>query len=267
MNIIEERSLNDDSYRWDWPKDISPLLKKIFSSRDIGSPDDINYFLSNILPVSQFNELNDAVSLLVKNKDTKIVIVGDFDVDGATSTTLMLSCLRDYGFKNVDYFIPDRFKLGYGLTKELVKKLITDNSPGLIVTVDNGITSIEGCKFAKENDIDVLITDHHLPGEKLPDAMIVNPNLKNCSFKGKNLAGVGVVFYLMAALGKYLKSHRSVLKYLDLVALGTVADLVTLDLTNRILIKKFGLNSKKLFNKKFKKNTLNEYLQLYKKII
>ena len=240
MTIIENRTIKEESSSWQWPSSIPPLLRKIYSSREVNSPDDINYVLSNILPISHFKELDQAVDLLVKHKKNKILVVGDFDVDGATSTSLVLLCLKDFGFKDIDYFIPDRFKLGYGLSEELIHSL-DPLSPDMIITVDNGITSIEGCKLAKEKNIDVLITDHHIPGEDLPDATLVNPNLNQCSFKGKNLAGVGVAFYLMAALGKFYNSHRTVLKYLDLVALGTVADLVKLDLTNRIFIK-YGLD-------------------------
>ena len=156
MTIIENRTIKEESSSWQWPSSIPPLLRKIYSSREVNSPDDINYVLSNILPISHFKELDQAVDLLVKHKKNKILVVGDFDVDGATSTSLVLLCLKDFGFKDIDYFIPDRFKLGYGLSEELIHSL-DPLSPDMIITVDNGITSIEGCKLAKEKNIDVLI--------------------------------------------------------------------------------------------------------------
>jgi single-stranded-DNA-specific exonuclease len=177
-----------------------------------------------------------AVDLLSAHRDSTIVIVGDFDADGATSTALMVLTLRDLGFARVEFRIPDRFREGYGLSAALVRTL-DPSAAGLIVTVDNGISSHDGVSEARARGIDVLITDHHLPPDVLPDAnVIVNPNLISSSFPAKSLAGVGVAFYLLAALGKALGSPAAVTRYLDLVALGTVADLVKLDQPNRILV-------------------------------
>src|SRR5690606_19284460 len=158
-----------------------------------------------------------------------IVIVGDFDADGATSAAVATLTLRRLGFEHVQYFIPDRFELGYGLTPEVVERL-RPHAPSLIVTVDNGITSHAGVDAARAAGIDVLVTDHHLPPAVLPRAnAIVNPNLPGDTSGGRHLAGVGVLFYLLAALGKALDQPNAVLEHIDLVALGTVADLVPLD--------------------------------------
>ena len=180
------------------------------------------------------------MDLLCKHRDQRVVIVGDFDADGATSTALMYLCLKELSFSKTEFFLPDRFNLGYGLTAETVDRVCQGSAaekPSLLITVDNGITSIDGVGAARTQGIDVLITDHHLPGERAPDAnAIVNPNIQGDTFSGKYLAGVGVVFYLLAALGQRLGEPGLVASYLDLVALGTVADLVPLDQSNRVLI-------------------------------
>ena len=202
----------------------------------IRSPRELDLTLGNLRPVGEFDALEDGVDLLLRHRQGRVVVAGDFDADGATGAALISLCLQDFGFESVDVFIPDRFQLGYGLTPEAVE-LIRQESPSLIVTVDNGITSVAGAAAARDYGMDVLITDHHLPGPELPPAnAIVNPNLDGSSFGGKSLAGVGVAFYLMAALGKRLGAAGRVAGYLDLVAIGTMADMVKLDRSNRILI-------------------------------
>ena len=212
------------------------MLRQVFTRRDIGSPEELDLALKNLRPVGEFIELNDGVELLQRHQRGRVVIVGDFDADGATGAALVRLCLRDFEFENVRVFVPDRFQLGYGLTPEVIAR-VRGERPDLIVTVDNGITSVAGVAAARDEAMDVLITDHHLPGPELPSAnAIINPNLGGSSFRGKSLAGVGVAFYLMAALGKRLGAAATVARYLDLVAIGTMADLVKLDRSNRILI-------------------------------
>ncbi len=236
MPRIEERSQIPGSDHWSWPEGTHRVLRQVLSRREIKSTSEIDLSLGGLRPVGEFQSLDKAVDLIIRHRDNRITIVGDFDADGATSTALMLLCLRLFGFKDVSFFIPDRFKLGYGLTVELVQQ-IQGKTPGLIVTVDNGVTSVAGVAAARKLGIDVLVTDHHLPGEELPAAnVIVNPNLVDNTFLGKNLAGVGVSFYLLAALGRRLGVSSVVPDFLDLVALGTIADLVKLDHSNRILI-------------------------------
>ena len=202
----------------------------------IRSPGELDLALRNLRPVGEFDELEAGADLLLRHRQGRVVIAGDFDADGATGAALLSLCLRDFGFESVEVFIPDRFELGYGLTPEAVEQ-IGQLGPSLVVTVDNGITSVAGVSAARDCGIDVLITDHHLPGSELPRAnAIVNPNVAGSSFGGKSLAGVGVAFYLMAALGKRLDRAGQVARYLDLVAIGTMADMVRLDRSNRILI-------------------------------
>lgn len=232
--MIERRPI--ETRDWPWPKALHPVLRQVLARRALGSPQELELGLRHLVPVGRFDALNDAVDLLLAHRQRRIVIVGDFDADGATSTALCLLTLKRLGFDHVDYFIPDRFTLGYGLSAGVIAAL-GPTAPGLIVTVDNGIGSHDGVAAAREAGIDVLITDHHLPPDRLPDAnVIVNPNLPQDDFPGKALAGVGVVFYLLAALGRTLDEPAAVSRYLDLVALGTVADLVPLDHSNRILV-------------------------------
>ncbi|HMB72448.1 MAG TPA: single-stranded-DNA-specific exonuclease RecJ, partial [Gammaproteobacteria bacterium] len=235
MTAIARRNVVPGRASWDWPADLHPVLRQVFERRSLDSPDGLDLELGSLLPVGRFDQLGPAVDLMSRHLDSAIVIVGDFDADGATSTALMLLALRDLGFTAVDFRIPDRFSEGYGLTSALVDRL--DASTGLVVTVDNGISSLEGVARARARGIDVLITDHHLPPDALPQAnAIVNPNLPGSTFAGKSLAGVGVAFYLLAALGRALGQPGAVARYMDLVALGTVADLVRLDQPNRILV-------------------------------
>jgi single-stranded-DNA-specific exonuclease len=221
---------------WPWPDGMHRVLRQVLSRRPIASTDELALDLKHLTPVGSFDALAAAVELLLRHRHGTIVIVGDFDADGATSSALAFLTLRALGFAAVHYFIPDRFELGYGLTPEVVERT-RDLAPTLIVTVDNGITSVAGVERARESGVDVLITDHHLPPAELPRAnVIVNPNLRGDTFSGKHLAGVGVVFYLLAALGKALGRANAVVEHVDLVALGTVADLVRLDRSNRILV-------------------------------
>jgi single-stranded-DNA-specific exonuclease len=221
---------------------IDPLLARLYAARGVTDAAQLDYGLASLAPVGSLDNVGDAVDLLLAHRDERIIIVGDFDVDGATSTALMLRCLRAFGFADVAYLVPNRFEFGYGLTPEIVR-VAAEMSPALIVTVDNGISSLDGVREAKAFGIDVLVTDHHLPAEELPAAdVIVNPNLPGSQFASRNLAGVGVAFYVLAALGRTLErdgvvgASKVAARYLDLVALGTVADVVPLDHNNRILV-------------------------------
>ena len=222
--------------------DADPVLNRLYAARGITTAAQLSYSLKGLAPVSSLSGIDTAVALLLAHADKRIVIVGDFDADGATSTALVMRCLRAFGINDVSYIVPNRFKFGYGLTPEIVA-VAAERSPDLLVTVDNGVSSIEGVARAHSLGIKVLITDHHLPGKELPaaDAM-VNPNLAGVSFESPHLAGVGVAFYLMAALGRALERQGKAdaakipATFLDLVALGTIADVVKLDLNNRILV-------------------------------
>ena len=225
------------------PAGLSPLLRRIYAARHVTDGAQLATGLDALLPVSSLEGVQEAARLLSDHAGGRIIVVGDFDADGATSTALMLRALRSWGFAHVDFLVPDRFRFGYGLTPEIVA-LAAGRSPSLIVTVDNGISSIDGVAAARALGIQVLITDHHLPGAELPVAdVIVNPNLPGSRFGSRALAGVGVAFYVLAALqrllqteGRWLPGFQSVSAWLDLVALGTVADLVSLDANNRILV-------------------------------
>jgi len=222
--------------------DVDPVTARVFATRGVTSVEQLDYALTRLAPVSLLENVDAAVALLLSKRDSKITVVGDFDVDGATSSALVLRCLREFGFADVDYLVPNRFEFGYGLTPEIVK-IAAERSPGLLITVDNGISSIAGVAQANRLGVPVLVTDHHLPGTELPAAdVIVNPNADEGRFPSRNLAGVGVAFYLMAALGRAIEEDgqagaaRIPSRYLDLVALGTVADVVSLDHNNRILV-------------------------------
>ena len=224
------------------------LLQRIYAARDVKSLNDIDRSLSALLPYADLLDIEKAAKRLVDaiNNQERMLIIGDFDADGATSTAVAVSALRAFGAKNVDFLVPNRFTFGYGLTPEIVT-LAKTKSPDLIITVDNGIASIEGVARANELNIDVVVTDHHLQGTQLPDAFaIVNPNRKDDLFKSKSLAGVGVIFYVMLAVRSQLELNNyftenniakpNMAEFLDLVALGTVADVVPLDKNNRILV-------------------------------
>lgn len=228
---------------------ISPLLTRIYAARGITEEQQLNKNLTALQPFSLLKGIDKAVELLISaiEQQRSILVVGDFDADGATATALAVQGLTMLGIKQVDYLVPNRFEYGYGLTPELVCFAIDNFNPWLIITVDNGIASVEGVASAKAADVKVLITDHHLPSNDMPAAdAIVNPNQPDCLFASKTLAGVGVMFYVLIALrarlraNNYFAAHHkqepNLAELLDLVALGTVADLVPLDTNNRIFV-------------------------------
>jgi len=227
------------------PDSLHPVLRRVYGARGVRGPDDLDLGLERLLPVSSLGGVPAAVDLLLRcHRDgRRVLVLGDFDADGATSTALMIRQLRRLGFADPQFLVPDRFRFGYGLTPEIVRVAATMR-PELIVTVDNGVSSVEGVAEARRLGIDVLVTDHHLPGPALPEAAaIVNPNLPGEAFASKSLAGVGVAFYVMAALTRALREQGAAgaaaanpADLLDLVALGTVADVVPLDFNNRILV-------------------------------
>jgi single-stranded-DNA-specific exonuclease len=226
------------------PAGLHPVLVRAYAARGVRSGADLDTSLARLLPVGTLEGIEAAVELLIAHRTGgRVLIVGDFDADGATSSALMVRALRALGFSAVDFLVPNRFEFGYGLTPEIVA-LAGTRSPTLIVTVDNGVSSHAGVTAARTRGIDVLITDHHLPGAALPDAnVIVNPNLTGSRFGSRALAGVGVAFYIMAALERRLLQLSGaaaaapvVPQLLDLVALGTVADVVPLDANNRVLV-------------------------------
>ena len=186
---------------------IDPLHARLFAMRGLTTADELDYGLAQLAPVSALENIDDAAGLVISMRAKRIVVVGDFDVDGATSTALVLRCLREFGFSDVEYLVPNRFDYGYGLTPEIVE-VAARRSPQLLITVDNGVSSIDGVAKASDLGIPVLVTDHHLPGDELPAAAaIVNPNLKGSQFPSRNLAGVGVAFYLMARIGRMLEDQ------------------------------------------------------------
>ena len=221
---------------------IDPILGRLYAARGVNAAHELDYALRGLAPVGTLHGTNEAVQLLMRHRHGRIVVIGDFDADGATSTALVLRCLRDFGIADVSYLVPNRFAFGYGLSPEIVR-VAAASSPDLLLTVDNGVSSLAGVAEARRLGIQTLITDHHLPGASLPAAdVVLNPNLAGSDFASPHLAGVGVAFYLMAALGRALEASgvdgaaRIPARYLDLVALGTVADVVRLDHNNRILV-------------------------------
>ncbi|ENU1228595.1 MULTISPECIES: single-stranded-DNA-specific exonuclease RecJ [Providencia] len=229
------------------------LLQRIYQHRGVTDITQLERKAANLLDYRTLSGIDKALPLLYRalNEHEAITIVGDFDADGATSTALAIRALKSMGYRNINYIVPNRFENGYGLTPLVVEEA-RNQGTNLIITVDNGISSHEGVEAASHYGINVIITDHHLPGETLPAAdAIINPNLNECSFASKSLAGVGVTFYLMSALRAYLRqqgwfvqqgvAEPNLAEYLDLVALGTVADVVPLDVNNRILVHQ-GLN-------------------------
>ena len=242
LRIVRRESLSQDPSAALSPE-LHPVLRRIYLSRGVRTAADLDTSLDRMHPVGTLEGVTAAVDLLLKHRTGSILVVGDFDADGATSTALMVRALRAWGFAHVDFLVPNRFEFGYGLTPEIVALAVT-RSPTLIVTVDNGISSTAGVAHARAQGIDVLITDHHLAGAELPNAnVIVNPNLAGSTFGSRSLAGVGVAFYVMAAVRRRLDAEKltpqgapSVAEFLDLVALGTVADVVPLDSNNRVLV-------------------------------
>ena len=244
--LIEARAFDPDLGNFDHQLD--PLLQRIYLARGITDQAALQRQLSCLPTPASLQGIDLAVALLCEAlvEQKRILIVGDFDADGATSSALMVLALTAMGYRHVDFLVPNRFDYGYGLTPEIVD-LARDSQPQLLITVDNGISSIEGVAHANSLGMQVIVTDHHLPGAKLPAAAaIVNPNQPGCEFVSKNLAGVGVAFYLLSALRGELRDSNwfadngiaepSMASWLDLVALGTVADVVPLDQINRALV-------------------------------
>ena len=224
---------------------LHPLLARLYAARGVTDKAELDYELKSLLPPASLTHATDAAQILADaiEAEARLLIIGDYDCDGATATAVGLRALKSLG-ATVDFLVPDRFKLGYGLSPEIVD-VAASLSPDLIITVDNGIASLEGVARAQEHGIAVLITDHHLPAETLPPAdCIVNPNQPGCDFPSKCIAGVGVMFYVALALRAelrergYFNDHPepNFADLLDLVALGTVADVVKLDRNNRILV-------------------------------
>ena len=227
--------------------DLHPVLQQVYAHRGISNPAQIEYELANMQPPSGLLGMDEAVAILqpAVEANKKILIVGDFDADGATSSAVCYRALNMLGATQISYLVPNRFDFGYGLTPELVE-VAKDYQPDVLITVDNGISSISGVAAAKAAGMQVVVTDHHLAGDTLPEAdAIVNPNQPGCTFASKSLAGVGVIFYVMLALRQALRAsgyfneqrpQPNMASLLDLVALGTVADVVPLDDNNRILV-------------------------------
>jgi single-stranded-DNA-specific exonuclease len=224
---------------------LHPVLQRIYAARGIVDATQLRLAMRELLPIGSLDAVAAAAELLAQHQQRGglILVIGDFDADGATSTALIVRALRSWGFPAVDFLVPNRFEFGYGLTPEIVA-LAARQGPALIVTVDNGISSNAGVAAARAADIEVLITDHHLPGPCLPQAnVIVNPNVPGSNFGSRALAGVGVAFYVVAALRRLLEARGRLppgalhsADLLDLVALGTVADVVAFDANNRILV-------------------------------
>jgi len=219
---------------------LNPVLARAYAARGIKDRALLRTGLDLLLPVGTLDGIDAAIELLLVHRVSgrRILVIGDFDADGATSSALIVRCLRAWGYADVDFLVPNRFEFGYGLTPEIVA-LAAKQNPALLITVDNGISSLPGTAAARALGIDVLVTDHHLAGAELPAAnVIVNPNVPGARFASRSLAGVGVAFYVMAALHRALAepSLPSPATWLDLVALGTVADIVPLDANNRILV-------------------------------
>ncbi len=242
---IIRRKQVDDQYL---PVELHPLIKQIYARRGVTSSDELLLNVKQLISVEQLRGVEQACLILHQAfiEKSKIIIVGDFDADGATSTALMMEALSLLGFSQHSFIVPNRFEYGYGLTPEIVE-LAAKQGADLIITVDNGISCLSGVDRAKTLGIKVIVTDHHLPGKQLPNAdAIVNPNQPNCTFASKSIAGVGVAFYLMLGLRKYFREQNvftdhqfnepNLAQLLDLVALGTVADVVSLDANNRILV-------------------------------
>ncbi len=227
-----------------------PLLRRVYSQRGVTEPEEVDLKLANLAPPDLLKGIGEAVELLLAalRGQWKILLVGDYDTDGAASCALALDALHSFGFDldRLDYIVPNRFDYGYGLTPAIVE-LAAARRPDLLITVDNGISSIDGVEAARRAGFRILVTDHHLPAARLPAAdAIVNPNQPGCAFPAKHTAGVGVIFYVMLALRRRLREldwfrteglpEPNLAELLDLVALGTVADVVSFDRNNRILV-------------------------------
>lgn len=245
--VLERRECSDAALTA-LPNSLHPVLRRIYLQRGVSSSKDLQRDLGSMHAFDSLSQIDIAVERIANaiKQQQRILIVGDYDADGATSTALAVKALRAMGAKYVDYLVPNRFQFGYGLTPEIVE-LAQQIQPDVLITVDNGVASLAGVSRANEFGIDVIVTDHHLAGDALPDAVaIVNPNLPDDVFPSKALAGVGVIFYVMVALRRYLDELGwfeqqqlqcpNMGRYLDLVALGTVADVVPLDANNRIMV-------------------------------
>ena len=245
MTTIVERRFDSNVAQALAAQGILPILARVLAARGIQSADALDSSLANIIPPDQLSNASKMAVMLADaiQANKSLLIVGDYDCDGATATAVAMRALKSMG-AIVDYLVPNRFEYGYGLTPEIVD-LAFKRQPDVLITVDNGIASVEGVARANALGLQVLVTDHHLPGEQTPDAAcIVNPNQNGCTFPSKNLAGVGVIFYVMLALRAELRARGvfekrqepNLTELLDIVALGTVADLVKLDDNNRILV-------------------------------
>jgi len=230
----------------DFGSAVPPVLQRVYAARGVTDADDLDRSLSRLLPPAGLADAGKAARRIVRAiaAQETILIVGDFDADGATSVALGVSLLRQFGAADVQFLVPNRFEFGYGLSPEIVDLAATFD-PALLITVDNGVSSVTGVAAANARGMDVIITDHHLAGLELPDAYaIVNPNVVGSEFPSKNLAGVGVIYYLLGLVRAELRregwfenrSEPNLADWLDLVALGTVADVVPLDRNNRILV-------------------------------
>jgi single-stranded-DNA-specific exonuclease len=241
---MELRRRNASGVPAGWPDTVHPVLQRIYASRGVLEPAGVEHRLAHLLSPTTLGGIDKAVALLMHAiaVDQRIVVAGDYDCDGATGAAVAVRGLRMLGARRVDYVVPNRFVHGYGLSPALVASM--QPTPDIILTVDNGVASVEGVAAARARGIIVVITDHHLPGDVLPDAdAMVNPNLSGDGFPSKMLAGVGVMFYLLLAMraamrdgGLFTGPEPDLASLLDLVALGTVADLVALDRNNRILV-------------------------------
>ena len=231
----------------DWGQNLPPLLRRLYAARGVTSDDQLSYTLKHLASPMDLRGVDRAVALLAEaiTNQQRVLVLGDFDADGATSTAVAMLGLGMLGLNDIDFRVPSRFSDGYGLTPGIIHRLREEGAlPDLLVTVDNGIAAVEGVRAARELGIRVVVTDHHLAGETLPEAdAIVNPNQPGCPFLSKNAAGVGVMFYVLTALRKHLREQGllpepqpNLGNLLDLVALGTVADVVPLDHNNRIFV-------------------------------
>lgn len=230
-----------------WGHDLPPLLRRLYAARGVSSDAELAYTLKHLASPMQLRGIDQAVALLADAiaRQQKVLVLGDFDADGATSTAVAMLGMGMLGLRQIDFRVPSRFADGYGLTPGIIHRLVEEGEcPDLLITVDNGISAHEGVRAARDAGMKVVVTDHHLAGETLPDAdAIVNPNQPDCAFISKNAAGVGVMFYVLTALRKHLREQGRLPEpepnlgsLLDLVALGTVADVVPLDHNNRIFV-------------------------------
>ncbi|WBF65822.1 MAG: single-stranded-DNA-specific exonuclease RecJ [Candidatus Kinetoplastibacterium crithidii] len=245
---IHIRKIQQKNYDLLLKHGINPLLAKLLSSRGVTEVSQIQYRWPNLINPNNLSQIEQATNYLLESiiNKKRILIVADYDCDGATACAVGIRALKAMG-ANVNFIVPNRFHNNYGLSVDIIKQAYEQSieKPDLIITVDNGISSVEGVEYARQMGIEVIITDHHLPGKILPRALaIINPNQSSCNFPSKNLAGVGVIFYLMIALRSKMRIHGiykenegpKLNELVDLVALGTVADLVQLDFNNRILV-------------------------------